>query len=439
MPKSSLRSHLCVTAALGLMALPFSGQGAVIGQNTPFPPLSAERIATEQPAEMQAVWADYLARSQAQKAQDRAFLVAERQGLSAIPAPAPTGNGAASMPLNKDAAWYGSAEARQVADNIVSFQTPAGGWSKNQPRNAPPRQKGQAFMAGAPRVTTADDFDSSHEGEWSYAGTIDNDATTQEIRFLLKVAAQLSPAEAAVYVQSAERGLGYLFAAQFPNGGWPQVWPLQGGYHDGVTLNDNAMIEVISLMDEVSRGEGEFGLIPAATRQKAADSERQGVSNLLAAQVHLGDKGGLWAQQYDALTLKPASARNYEPSALSTSESAAVLDYLMSLPEPSPEIIAAVDEGVRLLEALKIENMAWKKVSEAEGRRLVPEAGAPLIWARYYDPKTLTPMFGERDKSLFDSVDDVGLERRNGYAWFGTAPQKVLKAYAGWKAAHGGQ
>jgi PelA/Pel-15E family pectate lyase len=35
----------------------------------------------------------------------------------------------------------------------------------------------------------------------------------------------------------------YLLAAQFPNGGWPQVWPLEGGYHDAVTFNDNAVSE----------------------------------------------------------------------------------------------------------------------------------------------------------------------------------------------------
>ncbi|WP_140986326.1 pectate lyase [Asticcacaulis tiandongensis] len=432
MPGHTLKRHLCLTAAIGLMWLPVSGQGAVIGQNVPFPPLTAERLTPDQQD-----WRDYLARSEAQKQADRAVLAAERKGLTEIPASAQAGNGEKTMPLNRPADWYASSEARQVADHIVSYQTPAGGWTKNHPRDAAPRQKGQAFTArGSVRVPTAGDFDTGSDAEWSYAGTIDNEATTLEIRFLMKVAAQLPAAEAKPYIAAAEKGLTYLFAAQFPNGGWPQVWPLQGGYHDGVTLNDNAMIEVISLMDEVSRSVGEFSLLSEATRQKAADSETKGVNNLLVSQVRVGDKGGLWAQQYDALTLTPASARNYEPPAISSSESAAVLGYLMSLPDPSPEIVKAVDDGVKMLHHLKIHDKVFRRVSETEGRRLVTEDGA-VIWARYYDPKTLKPIFGERDKSVFDSVDDVGLERRNGYAWFSTSPQKIIDAYDAWKKTHG--
>ena len=53
---------------------------------------------------------------------------------------------------------------------------------------------------------------------------------TTEIQFLARVGNH-----AAVL-----RGLDYTFAAQFPNGGWPQVWPLEGGYHDAITFNDGA-------------------------------------------------------------------------------------------------------------------------------------------------------------------------------------------------------
>jgi len=48
-----------------------------------------------------------------------------------------------------------------------------------------------------------------------------------------------------------------VFAAQNPNGGWPQVWPLQGGYHDGITYNDGAMLNVMVLLQDISAGTGE--------------------------------------------------------------------------------------------------------------------------------------------------------------------------------------
>ncbi len=38
------------------------------------------------------------------------------------------------------------------------------------------------------------------------------------------------------------RGLEWLFAALYPNGGWPQNCPVEPGYHEAITLNDDAMI-----------------------------------------------------------------------------------------------------------------------------------------------------------------------------------------------------
>ena len=37
----------------------------------------------------------------------------------------------------------------------------------------------------------------------------------------------------------------YLLASQFPNGCFPQVYPLQGSYHDAVTFNDDATVNVL--------------------------------------------------------------------------------------------------------------------------------------------------------------------------------------------------
>ncbi len=421
-------------------------QAAVIGTNQPAPPLTQERLAglAELAPEQRQAWAQYLAASRAQRDADIAALAAERAALRAAGEPIPAGpaggNAEKTMPLNQAAAWYGSAEALRVADNIVSFQTPAGGWGKNQPRDGAARLKGQDFVAGNnSKTSAAGDFDQAEAPNWSYVGTIDNDATVTEIRFLAKVAAQHGDAAAAArYRRSALQGLQYLLAAQFPNGGWPQVWPLQGGYHNALTLNDNAMVQVASLLGAAARGEQEFAFLSAAQRAQAGASERQAIASLLAAQIRIKGRKTLWAQQYDALTLAPTTARNYEPAALSSSESAAVLMYLMALPAPPPELkaelIQAVHSGVQVLRELAIEGYAWRKLAgaEAEGKRLVAEPGAGPLWARYYALDSLKPIFGDRDKSLHDDVNEISLERRNGYAWFSTSPAKVLEAYQRW-------
>ncbi|MDN3921297.1 pectate lyase [Roseateles violae] len=408
---------------------------AVIGQNAPVPALSAERVAAL-PETQRAAWQAYLARSEQQRAADRAALAAERQALSE-PVPAPpeaSGAGAKTMPLQQPPAWYASAAALQVADNIVSFQTPAGGWGKNQPRDRAPRLRGQDYVSdNNNKRATPGDFDQAQDPRWSYVGTIDNDATISEIRFLAKVAAQRPGPAGEVYRQSAIRGLGYLLAAQFPNGGWPQVWPLQGGYHDAITLNDNAMVEVMQLLDAAARGEDDLGFVPGALRERAAAAQQRALALLLAAQLRDGQgRKTIWAQQYEALSLAPASARNYEPPSLCSGESADLLLYLMSLREPSAAVRAAVHAGIATLRGLAIRDKAWVTLDEVQGRRLVDKPGAPALWSRYYDAGSLQPIFGDRDKTLHDDVNEISFERRKGYAWFGIWPQKALKEYEDW-------
>ena len=55
------------------------------------------------------------------------------------------------------------------------------------------------------------------------------------------------------------------------------------------------------------------------------------------------------------------------------------------------------------------------------------QPGALPLWARYYDLATGRPIFGDRDRTIHDDVHDLSAERRNGYAWFTTAPVKALK------------
>eukprot|EP01031_Cornospumella_fuschlensis_P047745 gene47745-58492_t len=84
------------------------------------------------------------------------------------------------------------------------------------------------------------------------------------------------------------------------------------------------------------------------------------------------------------------------------------------------------------LRAIAVRDRAFVKVDDA--RRLVVQPGAGPLWARYYDAKTLKPVFGDRDKSLHDDVNDISAERRNGYAWWGNWPVKTLAAYEAWAA-----
>ena len=142
----------------------------------------------------------------------------------------------------------------------------------------------------------------------------------------------------------------------------------------------------------------------------------------------------VWAQQHDALTLHPVAGRNYEPAALCASESAAMARFLMRLPRPEKSVIAAVYAAVAWFRSTSISGKSYER--GPEGRRLVDAAGAGPIWARFYQIGTDRPIFGDRDKSIHDDVNEISAERRNGYSWYNAAPQEALDRFAEWSKSN---
>jgi len=428
-----MKPALCFALALGV-ALPLSA--AIIGTNSAALPLTANRVAAL-PKNLQSAWREYLARSEQQLRADQNFFRTEMKKHSVKESlPPPPGSSQSRLPLNQPKAWYGQAEALRIADIVVSFQTPAGGWSKNLDMTQHARAPGEQFAGGNASIHLARfDNDAPRESSWSYVGTFDNSATTTQLRYLAKVVVAIGPDRSDSYRAAFLRGIDYILAAQFPNGGWPQVWPLQGGYHDAITYNDDAMIKVLQLLNEVAAGHDEFSFVPESTREQAAAGIRRGIECILETQISVDGHHTVWCQQHDALTLQPTSARNYEMPSQSGAESAGIMTLLMGLPNPNPKTIAAVHASAVWLEKTKLHDVAFKPVGD-EGRQLVPSPGSGPLWARYYEIGTDRPIFGDRDKTIHDNLNEISKERRQGYSWFNNAPQKALERYDRWKEAH---
>lgn len=405
----------------------------VIGHSVAAQSLTAERI-SKLPAAQRAEWMSYLRRSEHQETVDRAALAAEREHVTTIPPEPPLSPSARSMPLNHEDSWYAGPEARHIANVIVSFQIRSGGWGKNMNMAGSLRQPGESYVTNNEnRFPSPGDFDAARDPSWHYVGTIDNDATTTEMWFLAKVQANISHAEGEPYRKAFLRGVSYLLAAQYPNGGWPQVWPLEGGYHDAITFNDDAVYNSIEILAAVSEGKPEVSFVTGSLKAKAAKAVAKGIQCILATQVVLHGDKTVWGQQYDPLTLKPVAARNYEPASLSSEESSDLLTYLMSLPAPSRRVREAVNGGVKWLHEHAIYNEAVTGGRNTpEGRRIVEKQGAGPIWARFYSLEGEKPIFGDRDQTIHDDMNEISRERRNGYAWFNEEPEKAIQAYQGW-------
>ncbi len=428
---------LAVLAAVTMDA--GAARAEVLRYNTPAVGLTIDRIGALPDAE-RGPWLEYLARSQAQMKADRDALAAELPaGATPPPPPQAVGGNSYNMPLDRPTAWYGTAEARAIADAMVTFQTPAGGWSKNQDRRIA-RLPGQRFSNDAETMEqNPANFDAPADRFWTFVGTLDNDATTTEMRFLAKVAAQAPGPEGDAWRASVVRGVHYLLNAQYPNGGWPQIWPLEGGFHDSITFNDNAVAKAAMILRDVANGDNDFGFVPAELEGRAAEAVKKAIDVILAAQVRQKGADGAerllgWPQQIEPMRLVPTSARNYEPRSIASGETTDILVFLMNEPNPSPEVQAAIRAGAAWLEAVRVFDKSFEMTDD--GRKLIDKPGAGPIWSRNYDLVTGRPIFGDKDQSIHDDVNDISIGRRNGYSWWNATPQHALDAYAAWSATH---
>jgi PelA/Pel-15E family pectate lyase len=435
----SLRSNHKSAPALAALVFLSIAQVAiakVVGTNTPAESITRERIAAL-PSAQRGTWLAYLERSDRQRRADKdAFHAELKQAGITTPTEPPHGFGARSIPLNREASWYSGADALRIADNIVSYQTPAGGWCKNLDFSNGPRLPGEKYGPdNVSRFLSQGDFDTPKETDWNYIGTIDNDATITQIQFLAKVISAKGVAKNSSYLASFLRGVHYLLSAQYPNGGWPQVWPLEGGYHDAITYNDNAMVQVIQIMRQIADGAGDYAFVSSELRAQAAAAYRHALQCVLATQLRSAGKLTVWAQQYDAITLRPVSARNYEMPSQCSSESDDVLIMLMDdLPNPTAEEQRTIRAAAAWFRRTAIYGQIYGPTTN--GRGLTPKSGAGPIWARYYQIDTDKPIFGDRDKSIHDDLYELSSERRNGYSWFGSGPQIALDRFNKWSQLH---
>lgn len=92
--------------------------------------------------------------------------------------------------LKRSDAWFAGEEALQIADNILSYQSDLGGWPKNLDTTA-------AKFTGDRRTLKP---------------TFDNDATTDELRFLARM---YGATKAERYRRAFQRGFDHILQAQY--------------------------------------------------------------------------------------------------------------------------------------------------------------------------------------------------------------------------------
>lgn len=307
-----------------------------------------------------------------------------------------------------------------VAENMLLYQRSNGGWPKHF--------QGDKKVDYKHQLTDAEKKELQSGFAAGIDATIDNEATTREIRYLVKVYTQTKNQN---YIEAARRGVEYLLKAQYANGGWPQYYPDFSSYRSQITYNDNAMVNVLNVLYDVAFKKNGMELIGETYDEKCKAAITKGIDCILKTQLKQKAVLTAWCTQYNAKTLQPEMARKFELVSLSANESVGIARFLMRIENPSEAIKQSVTAAALWLDKVKIVGYKFvdiKAPGEASGkdRVLLPDSTGGIIWARFYTIDTNEPLFAGRDSKPKKTVAEIENERRIGYAWYGTWPAKLL-------------
>ena len=341
--------------------------------------------------------------------------------LMVVAVQAQRGRGGRNLPTHEKEEFYRSDEGRRIGDQVLLYQRVTGGWPKNVNMSRPLTDEERAQVL--------------RDKERRDDSTTDNGATNMQMLYLAKVY-QATKDER--YKEGFDKAVEYLLSGQYENGGWPQFWPEKRGYQVHITYNDDAMVNTMNLLRAVAQQKAPYqGMADKPLRERCMKAFNKGVECILATQMR-NEEGELtvWCQQHDRETYAPAPARAYELPSYCSMESASITRLLMSLPKPDQRIKAAVHAAMAWFDKYKLTGLRIQRhgpwASMDGDTKLVEDPQAEPIWGRYYDLRYCEPYVCDRDGLPRRRLEDIGHERRNGYAWFSSRPGELYPLYDKW-------
>lgn len=206
--------------------------------------------------------------------------------------------------------------AQKAADALIFGQTKEGGWHyvvDFEPKGLQDFYKNQASK-----------FKWGMEEQRFYKGnaTLDDGNSQGATRFLLRL---YLVSKNEKYKTPLLKALNFFLTAQYPNGAFPQRFPLKFDFiHDDFpdytsyyTLNDGASVTAIQVLVDAYENLGD---------KKYLDSAKKAVDFLIAVQGP--EDQGCWAEQYHPDTMQPVKARTHEPAGFVVRESEQVIETL---------------------------------------------------------------------------------------------------------------
>lgn len=251
--------------------------------------------------------------------------------------------------------------------------------------------------------------------------TLENGSTVAQLRYLAKYITEKKPTDGK-YEAAFKKGISYLLSSQKSDGGWSMTASGEG-FNANTAIGNDVTVSVLTLLNDVAVLNNQ-NYVFARRNMDMSDVKsaiEKGNALLVKTQIsNDGVKAG-WSTYVDAEG-KPVMGRTYERASVSSFTTKAVVDYLMTIKNPSEDIINAVEAAVKWLGDVKIadkEAVVVKDTTMNNGFDVYLQSGSGT-WAANYvyeaDSKSYRPLYADVDPTKADQklVNSYDL---NGYSY----------------------
>lgn len=247
-------------------------------------------------------------------------------------------------------------------------------------------------------------------GSMKDVSSVYNGATTAELKYLAKYITANKP-EDSKYQDAFVKGIKYLLTTQRDNGGWSMNPGSGSGFNANIEVGNKAMTEVLTLLSDIAilNNQDYVFARKAMNVDEIKSAVEKGNDFIVKSQISNNNKKSGWATQYDK-SGNVTMGHTYERESVSSYTTKDVIDYLMTIHNPSQDIKDAVESAYSWLKDVKIADKEQKVVKDTSMNNgfdvyLVDGSGT---WASNYVYDKATDSY----RPLYSDVDPTRADQK---------------------------
>lgn len=247
-------------------------------------------------------------------------------------------------------------------------------------------------------------------GSMKDVSSVYNGATTAELKYLAKYITANKP-EDSKYQDAFVKGIKYLLTTQRDNGGWSMNPGSGSGFNANIEVGNKAMTEVLTLLSDIAilNNQDYVFARKAMNVDEIKSAVEKGNDFIVKSQISNNNKKSGWATQYDKFG-NVTMGHTYERESVSSYTTKDVIDYLMTIHNPSQDIKDAVESAYSWLKDVKIADKEQKVVKDTSMNNgfdvyLVDGSGT---WASNYVYDKATDSY----RPLYSDVDPTRADQK---------------------------